>query len=103
MSAAVLYCYRPQRKAVLNWMQEIGAIISSRSPCGLDENDVYRLQGLEDVNFVIIDGMEPPVPERIWEMLRSQGAIIMHIDDHYARVRHRVRVEHLPSERHADA
>lgn len=101
-AAAVLYCYLPQRKAVLHWMQEIGSVITSRSPCGLNDHDADRLRGLEDVNFVIIDGMKPEVPKQIWQMLRSQGAIILHIDDHYARARHHhIQVEHVPSEKHA--
>lgn len=100
MSAATLYCYLPQRKAVLHWMQEIGALISSRSPCGLDRQDAYKLHGLEDVNFVIMDGMEPRVPRALMEMLRIRGAIILHIDDRFARARHhRINVEHLPRPR----
>ena len=99
MSAATLFCYMPHRRAVIHWIQEIGGIVSSRSPCGLSRDDAHKLHGLEDVNFVIIDNMDPPVPEEIMQMLRIRGAVILHVDDHLARARHhRIQVEHMPKE-----
>lgn len=93
MSADRLYCYLPQRKAVLNWMHEIGAIVSSKSPCGVEHH--MHLAGLEHINFVEVVGMKPEVPEAMWRILRERGAIVMRLDDHWARERHVLHTQHL--------
>jgi hypothetical protein len=101
MSAHLLFCYQPQRKAVVNWMHEIGAVVSTHLPQGISEPG--ELRGLEHITFVEIVGMEPRVPDEIWEMLRVRGAIILKIDDHWAREKYTILTQHLPGERHVEA
>lgn len=95
MSAAYLFCYEPQRHAVVSWMYEVSAPVSSRNPVGVDEHG-YRLQGAEHINFIEIVGHPNPIPERVMRILRDRGAIIIKVDDSWSRAR-RVIAEHHPA------
>ena len=97
MSAHKLFCYAPQRNAVVKWMHGIGAIVSARSPHGVDLRE--ELYGLEHITFVEIVGMKPEIPREIWETLRVRGAIVLKIDDHWAREKYVIQAQHLPRNR----
>lgn len=97
MSAHIIHYYGPQRQAILHYMHEIGGMVTSQSPRGVDHQS--QLHGLEDVLFMYIDGHPNEVPEGIWEMLRARGAIIMRVDDHWARRKHVLQAQHVGKSR----
>jgi hypothetical protein len=99
MSADRIYCYAPQRRAVVQYLHEIGAQVTSRSPWAIV--DAASLQGLKHINFIVIEGSRDKVPNDIWEMLRVQGAVVLRIDDHFARERFIINVQTLPEAKHA--
>lgn len=86
MSAHRIYCYGPQRDAVVDFMDhQLGAIISRDSPHAV--YDAEQLRGLEHITFAIVDNHAHIVPQAMWEVIVRQGAIVMHIDDQYMRER----------------
>jgi hypothetical protein len=91
MSAANTYCYTPQKQTVISFLKEIGAIITSKSPHAIRDAD--ELRGLDHINFFVVNGHQHSIPHRIWDMLRERGAIVIEIDDAFARA-NSVRIHH---------
>jgi hypothetical protein len=83
-----LFCYTGQRTAVMNWMTQVGLQPSPRTPRAVDRQSVDRLQGIEDIQFVVFPNHIDTVPDEVWTMLRIRGATIIRVDDHFARERH---------------
>lgn len=83
MSAHIITCYEPQRRAVMLFMESIGSVISSRSPQGI--TSPIDIGGLEHINFVYIPTHPERIPQRLWEELQRRGAIMVQVDDQYAR------------------
>ena len=92
-SAAYLFCYGPQRNAVVHWMYDVSAPVSSRNPVSVDEHG-ERLRGAEHINFIEIVGHPHPIPERVLRILRDRGAVVIKVDDTWSRER-RVIAEHV--------
>jgi len=101
MSAHLMFCYGPQAPAVKEWMYEIGAPVSSRSPVPIFDRD--QLQGLDHITFIEIVEHANAIPEAIWKVLRDRGAVILKVDDHWAREKYRVIASILSRKQHADA
>lgn len=96
MGAHRLYCYAPQRAAVVEFLRDLGSIISHDSPHAV--HDPEQLQGLEHINFVMIDGHPHVVPQAMWDVIRVTGACVIHVDHQWERGREarRVPVTHYP-------
>lgn len=91
MSAHRLYCYAPQRSAIVELLREdFGAIISRDSPHAIHE--AGDLQGLEHITFIVIDHHPARIPQAMWEMIVQRGALVMHFDDQFERERESGRV-----------
>lgn len=90
MSAHRIYCYAPQRRIVEDFLQSVGAVISHDCPHPVD--DVTQLMGLSHITFATVDNHPEPIPQRMWEHLTVQGALVIHIDDQYRRSRAAPRV-----------
>lgn len=103
MSAHRIYCYAPQRIAAEDFLRSVGAIISRDAPCPV--SDEYYLRGLDHITFITIDNHPQPIPQRMWETIMRQGAIVIHVDDQYRRSRAapRVPIKHYPGERRGEA
>ncbi len=103
MSAHRIYCYAPQRDAAVDFLESVGAIISRDSPHAVHEAE--QLRGLDHITFITIDNHPKPIPQSMWEIITTQGAIVIHVDDQYKRSRAapRVPIKHYPGEnREAD-
>jgi hypothetical protein len=96
MAAHKLYCYAPQRLAVREFLHTV-------NPHFNDDNlgavqDGYQLRGLRHINFIVVAGMKPDVPQTIHEVLRQRGAVVITLDDTYERVlAHSTHREHEPA------
>lgn len=98
MSAHRLYCYLAQKPAVVDFLKGLGTIISHDSPFPIDSAD--QLRGLDHITFIVADHHPHPLPQSIWEAIVADGAIVIHIDDQYAREHGRVHVNHYsPAQR----
>lgn len=97
MSAHRIYCYSPQRDAAVSVMEDIGFRITRDCPCPV--SDEHQLRSLDHITFITIDTHPQPIPQRMWEVIMQQGALVIHVDDQYERGREaarRVPVTHYP-------
>lgn len=92
MSAHRIYCYAQQRPTVVEYLRSLGAIVTLDSPHAI--HAACQLQGLDHITFIVVDGHRSSVPEDMWNMIKVQGAIVIHFDDQFLRgklsVRHHV-------------
>jgi hypothetical protein len=92
MSADRIYCFRPQRVAVEQFLHDVGGLASSLHAI----EDGHQLQGLDHVTFIVIDGHQP-IPQAMWDMIVERGAIVIHVDAQYARAKAiKLAVRHHP-------
>lgn len=99
MSAHRLYCYAPQREVVVEFLNGLGAIISRDSPHAI--TDQIQLQGLTHITFIVVDHHPARIPQRMWDRIVVQGAVVIHIDDQFKRERaggRVLRVHHYPAD-----
>lgn len=92
-----IYCYSKQRVAVEDFLRRIGSIISRDTPYAVSHRE--QLLGQENINFVVIDGHPDVVPQDMWEVITTRGAIVIHVDDQWMRGRAErgiVPVKHYP-------
>ncbi len=94
MSADRIFCYGPQRQAVVHFLHDIGGLVSEKCPHEI--NDADQLAGLEFVTFIVIDGHPNPIPQGMWERIVERGCIVIHVDDQYSRSR--LIVRHHPGD-----
>lgn len=90
-----IFYYEPQKAAVLAFLSDLGACNGPNdSPHPVRAAD--QLRGLEHITFVTIDGHPRPIPQRMWDVIVGQGAMVIHVDDQYTRSDHtgRVNVHH---------
>lgn len=85
MSAHRIYCYAPQRGIVEDFLKSVGAVISRDCPHVVHDRE--QLMGLEHITFATVDNHPNPIPQPMWEHLTAHGAMVIHIDDQYARAR----------------
>lgn len=90
MSAHRIYCYAPQRDAAVDFLENVGAIISHDSPHAVHEAE--QLRGLEHITFITVDNHAQPIPQPMWDVITTQGAMVIHVDDQYKRSRAAPRV-----------
>lgn len=98
MSAHRIYCFGPQRVAAVDFLENLGAIISRDTPHSI--NDAAELLGLDHITFIVVDGHGDPIPQRMWETIMLQGAMVIHVDDQYKRSRaaRRIEIKHYQGE-----
>lgn len=98
MSAHRIYCYAPQLAAAASFMEDMGAIVTPDAPHPVSE--AVQLRGLEHITFITIDNHPQPIPQPMWEVIVTQGAIVIHVDDQYRRSRAalRIPIKHYPGE-----
>lgn len=98
MSAHRIYCFTPQRPVCTDFLESVGAIITRDVPHPVDSAE--QLMGLEHITFITVDNHPMPIPQRMWEVITTQGAIVIHVDDQYRRSRAaaRIAVKHYPGE-----
>lgn len=96
MSAHKLFCYTPQRNAVVEWMHDIGAVVTSINPSPVTLRQ--QIAGIEHVNFIIVEGHRSPVPRDLLDALHKGGAIILTVDDHWAREKSHVHAHYSPAD-----
>ena len=96
MSAHKLFCYAPQRGAVVEWMRDVGAVVSSTNPHAITTR--YDFAGIEHVNFIVVEGHGSAIPHELLQALHIGGTIILTIDDHWAREKYRVHAHHFPAD-----
>lgn len=97
MSAHKIFCYAPHSIAVKQFLLGLGTIITPDVPHRVHEAD--ELRGLEHITFVTIDGHPQPIPQRMWDVITAQGALVIHVDDQYERANaNRLLVHHYPGD-----
>lgn len=94
MSAHRIFCYEPQKAAVIEFLKGLGVVITPDVPHAVSDAD--QLRGLDHITFVTIGNHPRPIPQRMWELVTTQGAIIIHIDEQYARGERIIPIRHYP-------
>jgi hypothetical protein len=88
MAPHKLFCYAPHRLAVREFLHTVNPHFNDDNLVAI--RDEYALRGQSHVNFIIVVGMEPAVPQNVHQTLRRIGAVLIELDDTYERMLARV-------------
>lgn len=95
-----VFCYEPHAPLVHEWLNSIvygrACDNPSAAPGGAARNaprvhvvrDDFPLRGHSNIIFVIIEGHQQPVPDRIYHSLQVYGATLWKLDDSWRRDRY---------------
>lgn len=87
MSTAKFYCYAGQARAVMDFMRTMEIV-----PVHMHAiNSPTPLRGVDNINFFQVKGHLSSIPPDIREALAQCGAVVIEIDDTFARQLHMAR------------
>lgn len=75
-----LYCYEPQRRAIVEFFSGMGLDPGAALVHGVSDKHATELHGLRNVNFVVIKNHPNTVPFSMWAKLETIGAVVVSID-----------------------